>query len=452
MTMERTPRNRNLTPSDAYAGIFAEALGRLPGAETPAETVRRAEFEKFAKIGFPGPKVEAWKYSPLGNIAKTALRPADGMSTSSVALDDYLIPGDNVTRMVFVNGELDRERSSQLINMGGVTIGALSDALAAGAIDPASLLAGGDSERGFDALNGAFADCGAVIKVPAGRQISNPVQLVFASEGSQTEAMVNPRVLIDIGDGASLDLAETHLFGAGSGLLTNLVTRCWVGADANFRHDRLQVGDVEGRFIGRFYTAIGERAKLTQTLATLGGGFVRNEIAARLNGSEIEAQFNGLYLTRTGQHVDNMLIIDHTAPGSVSDQYYKGVLDGRAKAAFAGKIHVHQAAQQTNAYQTNNNLLLSPDAEINTKPELEIYADDVKCSHGATAGELDERELFYLRSRGLDPETARTMLTFAFADEVLERFGSKALLVQAKREILRWLPGAEILGDMGEME
>ncbi|MGI9508223.1 MAG: Fe-S cluster assembly protein SufD, partial [Geminicoccaceae bacterium] len=253
---------------------------------------------------------------------------------------------------------------------------------------------------------------------------------------------------IELADGASLHLVETHVFGDEAGLLTNLVTRCKVGERAVLRHDRLQIGNTEGRFIGSFDVDIGPKANVVQTLATLGGGFVRNEVTARLNGSDINAQFNGLYLTRTGQHVDNVLKIDHTAPGSVSDQYFKGVLDGRAQAAFAGKIHVHQAAQQTNAYQTNNNLLLSPNAEINTKPELEIYADDVKCSHGATAGELDERELFYLRSRGLDPETARTMLTFAFADEVLERFTSEHLLDQAKREMLRWLPGGDTLADM----
>ena len=315
-----------------------------------------------------------------------------------------------------------------------------------------ALLTGGDHERGFDALNGAFADCGAVIKVPAGRQISEPGSGVCERRPSArshdqpapssstlvtVQVSIWPKLICSARD---LDYSPISSPAAGLGRTQIFVMIACKSAAS--------MGD----FIGRFYTDIGERAKLTQTLATLGGGFVRNEIAARLNGSEIEAQFNGLYLTRAGQHVDNMLVIDHTAPGSVSDQYYKGVLDGRAKAAFAGKIHVHQAAQQTNAYQTNNNLLLSPDAEINTKPELEIYADDVKCSHGATAGELDERELFYLRSRGLDPEIARTMLTFAFADEVLERFASKAMLTQAKREILRWLPGAEILGDMGEIE
>ncbi len=445
---ERAPRNRNLAPPEAYAGIFAEALATLPGAETPAEAVRKAQFEAFAKTGFPGPKVETWKYSPLGSIAKSAFRPTSEESAADAPLDDYLIPGDDLIRLVFVNGRLDREHSSRLMTLGGITIGSLDDALAANAIDAEALLVAGDEERGFDALNAAFADCGAVIKLAAGHKLDQPIQLLFVSSGHQAERMVNPRIVVDIGDESSLELIETHVFGDDAGLLTNLVAQVSLGRDATLRHDRLQIGNLEGRFIGRIEADIDERAKLVQTLATLGGGFVRNEIAARLNGSEIEAQFNGLYLTRTGQHIDNVLKIDHTAPNSVSDQYYKGVLDGRARAAFAGKIHVHQAAQQTNAYQTNNNLLLSPDAEINTKPELEIYADDVKCSHGATAGELDERELFYLRSRGLDPETARTMLTFAFADEVLERFASPHLLEQAKREMLRWLPGAEMLSDM----
>lgn len=445
---ERAPKNRNLTPPEAYAGIFAEALATLPGAKTLAEDLRRKQFEQFEKTGFPGPKVETWKYSPLGSIAKTAFRPAGGEASTHARITDYLIPGDDVTRLVFVNGVIDRKHSDHFVNLGGITVGSLGDTLAAGVITADELLASGDEERGFDQLNAAFADCGAVVKVAASHQTASPVQLLFMNTGDQQESMVNPRIMIELGDGASLDLVETHVFGDQSDQLTNLVTRCTIGKGAVLRHDRLQIGNVEGRFIGRFDADIEANARVKQTLATLGGGFVRNEIDARLNGSDIDAQFNGLYLTRTGQHVDNVLKIDHIAPNSESDQYYKGVLDGRAKAAFAGKIHVHRPAQKTNAYQTNNNLLLSPDAEINTKPELEIYADDVKCSHGATTGELDERELFYLRSRGLDPETARTMLTFAFADEVLERFASPHLLEQAKREMLRWLPGGDTLADM----
>ena len=162
----------------------------------------------------------------------------------------------------------------------------------------------------------------------------------------------------------------------------------------------------------------------------------------------MDLTLNGLYLTRERQHIDNAIRVVHAAPGSVSNQFYKGVLDGQSRAVFAGKIVVARDAQKTNAYQTNNNLLLSPDVEIDTKPELEIFADDVKCSHGATTGELDERELFYLRSRGLDRDTARSMLTFAFANEVIERFGNASLAAQAKRELMRWLPGGRLLEDL----
>ncbi len=444
MTIERAPKNRNLTPPEAYSGVFADAVASLPGSAGPADALRKQHFERFQKIGFPGPKVEEWKYSPLGAIAKTAFRPAAAI-TGQPAIDGFLL--EDATRFVFINGILDRDRSSAAVTDDDIVIATLEEALQQNLI-PAEDLFGGADDRGFDQLNAAFADCGAVIRIKAGRDVTKPVQLLFVSSGDQQERMINPRISIKIEAGAKLNLVETHIFGDEAGLLTNLVTHCQLGENATLRHDRLQIGNIEGRFIGLFDADVAAKANLVQTLATLGGGFVRNDIKARLNGSDIEAQFNGLYLTRTGQHIDNVLKIDHTAPGSVSDQYFKGVLDGRARAAFAGKIHVHQAAQQTNAYQTNNNLLLSPDAEINTKPELEIYADDVKCSHGATAGELDERELFYLRSRGLDPETARTMLTFAFADEVLERFASPALLGQAKQEMLRWLPGGDILADM----
>ena len=176
--------------------------------------------------------------------------------------------------------------------------------------------------------------------------------------------------------------------------------------------------------------------------------FVGYPLSMLVDGTGVELQLNGLYLTRERQHVDNTIRVEHAKPGSVSNQFYKGVLDGEARAVFAGKIVVRRDAQKTNAYQANDNLLLSSEAEIDTKPELEIFADDVKCSHGATAGEIDERELFYLRTRGLDPDTARSMLTFAFADEVVQRFGNAAVAAQARRELVRRLPGGERLGEL----
>jgi Fe-S cluster assembly protein SufD len=174
----------------------------------------------------------------------------------------------------------------------------------------------------------------------------------------------------------------------------------------------------------------------------------RNETWAVIDGSDIEVRLNGVYLTGDGQHIDNLIRMDHAKPDSFSDQFYKGVLDGRARAVFAGKVIVRRDAQKTNAYQANNNLLLSPDAEIDTKPELEIYADDVKCSHGATAGELDEQALFYLRSRGLDRATAQSLLTYAFMGEVIERFGSDEVAAQVRREMLERLPGGHALEEM----
>jgi Fe-S cluster assembly protein SufD len=274
------------------------------------------------------------------------------------------------------------------------------------------------------------------------------VQLLFVSVGGDQPTLISPRNLVVLGDGAQLDLIESHVALGGGTNLTNLDSRMVVGRAAQLRHDRLQLGEVAGSLIGRTTYDISADARLTQTVATFGGALVRNETEALVDGSGVELALNGLYLTRDRQHVDNAIRVDHAKPGSVSDQFYKGVLGGESHAVFAGKIVVRRDAQKTNAYQANNNLLLSPDVEIDTKPELEIFADDVKCSHGATSGELDEGELFYLRARGLDPDTARSMLTFAFAGEGIERFGNAAIAAQARRELLRWLPGGAWLEEL----
>ena len=274
MTIERAPKNRNLTPPETYAGIFADALTDLPGG---AEAVRKAQFEKFEKIGLPGPKVEEWKYSPLGAIAKTAFRPASAIGDRP-ALDGFLL--QDATRFVFINGILDQDQSNPAVIDDGVIVASLETALQRDLIPTDKLFENAD-DRGFDQLNAAFADSGAVIRVEAGRKVEKPVQLLFVSSGDQPERMINPRIVIELGDGASLHLVETHVFGDEAGLLTNLVTRCDVGERASLQHDRLQIGNTEGRFIGRFDCDIGAKAKLVQTLATLGGGFVRNDTTAR---------------------------------------------------------------------------------------------------------------------------------------------------------------------------
>jgi Fe-S cluster assembly protein SufD len=443
-------QDRSIVPGAPYPALFGAALSQLPGARHAAIRRRReASFERFMALGLPGPKTEAWKYTPVGRLARAEFVLAPPAALTRAQVQPYLV--DGAAHYVFVNGRFSADLSDAESAEGGAIISSIAAALERG--DPAVIDAVSDADpgRAFSALNDAFAADGCLIRLVAGHALARPVQLLFVSVGQDRAAMINPRNVVSVGDGARLELIESHVAlggGAAAGTLTNLVNHVAVGKSAELRHDRLQMGEAEGTLIGKTRYEVGAGARLTQTLATFGGALVRNEIGAVMQGAGIEAALNGMYFTRGRQHVDNNILVDHAAPGSVSDQFYKGILDGQSRAVFAGKIVVRRDAQKTNAYQANNNLLLSPDAEIDTKPELEIFADDVKCSHGATAGELDEHELFYLRSRGLDPATARSVLTFAFAGAVLERFTNPGAARQAKAALLHGLPGGTALEEL----
>ena len=274
------------------------------------------------------------------------------------------------------------------------------------------------------------------------------MQLVFLTVGQLSAFMSHPRIVVRLGAGARLRLIESHVgIGAGASL-TNLVSQIDLAAGSLLEHDRVELVTPEGTQIGKAYIRLDHGAKLAQTVATLGGGLVRNETEARIEGHGVDCLLNGLYHAQGREHVDNLIRIHHMAPESHSDQFYKGVVDGRAHAVFAGKIIVHQDAQKTNAYQKNDNLLLSDDAEIDTKPELEIYADDVKCSHGATCGDLDPTALFYLRSRGLPRTAAESVLTFAFAAEVIERFADPTVRQHVRKAAVKRLPGGSDLEEL----
>lgn len=447
-----TTAQQRIAPPAHYRALFGAALGDLPGAATlPCRRRREESFARFEALGFPGPKAEAWKYTQIAPLANLDFRLPERVEVGRADIAPFLIDDPAATRLVFVNGrfvpDLSDTLSAPFSGKNGVTIVSLDQALERGDRDCLDLLPE-DDERGLSALNGALVAGGCRIDLADHAVPRGPVQLLFVSVGQDQPTLISPRNLVVLGDGARLDLVESHVALRGGRNLTNLVNRVVLGRAAHLRHDRLQQGELAGSLIGRTTYRIAADARLTQSLATLGGALVRNETLALIDGSGVELGLNGLYLTRERQHVDNTILVDHAKPGSVSNQFYKGVLDGEARAVFAGKIIVRRDAQKTNAYQANNNLLLSPDVEIDTKPELEIFADDVKCSHGATSGELDERELFYLRSRGLDPDTARSMLTFAFADEVLERFANAAIAAQARRELVRWLPGGARLGEL----
>ena len=260
--------------------------------------------------------------------------------------------------------------------------------------------------------------------------------------------MVHPRHVVRLGKGARLHLILTTVTAQPGESLLNQVESFELGDEALLQIDRTTVLEQGRTAICRSEFRLGTNTRLEQVSLPIGGTLQRHEIDARLQGTDSHAMLAGLFMPIGTEHVDTMIRVHHEQPNCESDQFYKGIMDQRGHGVFAGKIFVHQPAQKTNAYQKNDNLLLSDDAEIDTKPELEIYADDVKCSHGATVGDLDTQSLFYLRSRGLDLDLARSLLTFAFASEVVERFRDESVMHKARAVITGRLPGGERLAEL----
>jgi Fe-S cluster assembly protein SufD len=269
----------------------------------------------------------------------------------------------------------------------------------------------------FVALNTAFANDGAYVRVPRGVVVERPVELVFVASGP---GISHPRTLITAGPNAQVTIAETYI-GAGDDVyFTNAVTEIVAAENAVVDHYKLQVERPQSFHVATMQVAQGRSANFCSHSISLGGALVRNDANTVLSEGA-ECTLNGLYLANGRQHVDNHTAIDHAQPHAVSHELYKGILDGHATAVFNGKIYVRKDAQKTDAKQTNKNLVLSEDAVINTKPELQIWADDVRCTHGATIGQLEPEAVFYLQSRGIGKEAARDLLTYAFARDILER-------------------------------
>jgi Fe-S cluster assembly protein SufD len=442
-------RARTIEPVPAFAALFAEAGGGLPGAASREIARLRAEsLDRFLAGGIPTQRVEAWKYT---NVTRIANQPMALAPKVSVGLNDVAAltaGGPKARRLIFVNGHIMPELSHVESLPAGARVMSLGRALQQIPDRVRAALDEAQDDRSFTALNTAFASSGAWIELDEGVVLAEPLQLLFITVGQPAAVMTHPRNVIRLGAGASLRLIESHV-GVGEGqCLTNLVSQIRLGEEAVLEHDRLELPKEGTSHIGKAFVEIGGRARYRQTVATLGGVLVRNESEVRLLGENIECQLNGTYMPHGREQVDNLIRIHHLKPNCHSDQFYKGVVADEAHAVFAGKIIVHRAAQKTNAFQKNDNLLLSDEAEIDTKPELEIYADDVKCSHGATVGDLDPVALFYLRSRGLDRRSAESLLIFAFAAEVIGRFADPTVQRQARQAMAARLPGGATLKEL----
>jgi Fe-S cluster assembly protein SufD len=437
----------NVAVQTRYRDEFERLEPRLAGARLSwVRNARRAAFDRFAELGFPTTRDEDWKYTNVASIEKrafTMVSPStDGVSAAQV--DALALAGAH--RLAFVDGRYDAALSRVHALPAGVALRSLAEALAGDAERLEPLLRDGDGAiaTGFDALNAAFWSDGAYLDIPIGTTIDEPVHLLFIS--TQADAATHPRTVIRCG-AESRALLVKHYAGFDNIVsLTNASTRIIVERGATIEHCKLQQESNRAFHVGALRARQEQGSHFASCSFALGAALSRNDITTRLDAPDCDVELNGLYMADGRQHVDHHTCIDHAKPRGVSREFYKGVLDGAARAVFNGKVIVRPGAQKTDAHQSNRNLLLSEGAEVDTKPQLEIYADDVKCSHGATVGQLDENQVFYLRSRGVDEHTARKVLVHAFAEEIVDRCGIAPLRDRLHELLIHRLADAALVG------
>ncbi len=431
----------NHEPLDHFHQAFATQAKILPGAELPwLRAARRRAFEQFGTLGVPTTRDEDWKYT---NVAMLGKRPwhfapqrsddVDGRHiVEELALDAQ---GD---RLVFVNGRYAPKLSNVQRLPHGVFVGSLARALREMPDRLEAMFSAQTWPDGLAALNTAFLCDGFVVVLPPGIVLDRPLQMLFLSD--EAGLAVQPFNVVLAGARSGCAIVEQFVGLNNEVYLTNTITRIVADEQVDVQHYRLQQEGGKAFHIAGIDAEQGHASHFTSHAFAFGSALSRTGIAAHLNARDAEVTLNGLYFAGGRQHVDHHTRIDHAKPRGTSREYYRGVLDGAARGVFNGRVIVHPDAQQTDAYQANHNLLLSRDAEIDTKPQLEIFADDVRCTHGATVGQLDENQLFYLRARGVDEFTARALLTYAFARDIVERVRFDALRGRLESLLLARMP------------
>jgi Fe-S cluster assembly protein SufD len=427
---------------DHYLESFSDFQKQAAG-EDPRwwKELRETALARFLETGFPTTRDEDWRFTNVSAIARTRFSRAGKRSAgpSPAELDGWKIP-TAAARLVFVDGRFVRELST-LQALKGVTLSGLREQVRKqpGVVE-AHLGRYVDIRRDpFPALNTAFAEDGAYVHLRRGTVLSEPIHLLFLSSAEDTPEMSHPRNLLVVEDECQATLIEEYIsLGRGS-VLSNGVTELVAGESANVVHYMIVREPEETFHISTLRIEQARSATVASHSLLLGGGLVRNNVHPVLRGEGGECLINGLFVGNGRQHLDNYMLVEHASPHSSSRQFYNGILDGHAHGVFHGRIVVHKDAQKTDAKQTNRNLLLSDDAQVDTKPQLEIYADDVKCTHGATIGQIDENALFYLQSRGIDRVSARRLLLSAFAGECLARMKPGAARSHAEQLIYRHL-------------
>ncbi len=388
--------------------------------------LRKAAISRFAEQGFPTTRDEDWRFTNVAPLAKLPFKPIfqppakSGVRREELAgLTFGRIPAN---RMVFINGHFAAGLSTVSAG-GGVEIKSLAEALAASSpLVQEHLGRYAQTENNpFVSLNAAFFQDGAFIHIPASQVVETPIHLLYLSTLKESGATSSPRNLVLADKGCQATILESYASTVQGSYFTNAVTEIVLGEGAVVEHCKFQDESSSAFHLAALHAQLGSGCNFTSHSFAAGARLSRNNIRTVLGGEGLDCVLNGLYLTRGDQLADHHMVVEHAQPHCNSHEYYNGILDGRSKGVFHGRILVRPAAQKTDAKQTNKNLLLSEEATVDTKPQLEIYADDVKCTHGATVGQLNDESIFYLRARGIGAETARRILIHAFAGEIIER-------------------------------
>jgi len=405
-----------------------EAFSRNGGAAAPpwARSLRLSAITRFEELGFPTTRNEDWHFTSVAPIAERAFAPltAESSRVTAAQLAPFTFGAEGWHTLVFVNGRFDASLSSAGGLPDGVSLlplGRAYDELPLLLEQHVGHIASMDAHT-FTALNTAFLNDGAVVHVGRDVEVARPIHLLFVADERAVDGVAQPRNLVVLDRFAKATVIESYVTvarGAGA-YFTNTVTEATIGEGATLTHLKLQRESAQAYHVGTLDVRQARDSHLVSFSFAIGAALSRSNVYTELRGEGCGATLNGLYLGDDAQTIDHQTRIEHVAPNCYSRELYKGILGGSAHGVFNGKVYVHPEAQKTDGKQTNNTLLLSERAQIDTKPQLEIFADDVKCTHGATVGRLDETSLFYMKSRGINARTARELLTYAFAADVLE--------------------------------
>lgn len=414
---------------------------QLNGSKDAAShQLRRKGMETFERMGFPTPKNEEWKYTNLKRITRADYTIGLDQNTTvdKAVVDRYLLENTDSYRVVLVNGKFDAGLSKLPENR--VSVRSFADALTNADKEVMDYLTKVAPEtHPLIALNTAMAVDGVYIHVPKGVVLDKLVELLFITDGGEADTIINHRNLIVVEDNAQMQLLERHRSIGNASIFTNVVTESFVGKNSHYKHYKIQNDQESAAIVDNTWVQQDAQSVATVDTFSFGGKFVRNNLSFMLKGEHCESNMDAITINGEGQLTDHHTFVDHAIPNCNSNQLYKAIYDGNAKGVFNGKIMVQCDAQKTNAFQQNNNVLLSNRATIETKPQLEIFADDVACSHGCTVGQIDEDAMFYMRSRGIAEKEAKAILLYAFSNDALKNVAIPELKIKINKLIAKRL-------------